>query len=519
MASPDTVISQDSPDSGLAKDSAAAPKSTGDSRRWWALGIIALAQLMVVLDASIITIALPYAQVDLDISDANRQWALTAYTLMFGGLLLLGGRMADYLGRRRMFLIGLAGFAASSAMAGFAWDAMSFFAGRALQGVFAAILAPAALSLITVTFTEHRERARAFAVYAAVSGGGAAIGLIAGGALTEYLSWRWTMLVNTPIAIIAAIGGLWLVIRDIPTKRTGGYDLPGAITVTLGLISIVYAFTKAAESGWGASSTIFFFVAGAVLLAVFVAIEMRTSNPLLPLRIPGELNRGGAYLVAFIIPTAMFAMFLFLSYYFQNTLGETPLRAGVLFLPFPIALIVSAGAASSLLPRFGPRPLMIAGTISGVLGYLYLAQLDSDSSWVAHVLPSELLIALGMGLVFVSMQAVALHRIDVKDSGVASALVNTAQQVGGSVGVALLSTIVAQVFSNDSGSATRIGQDGKPVPVDPEAFISASIHSYDVAFYWGAGFMALALAVTVFMIRMNRHALGDETQNAAVVAA
>lgn len=513
MASPETVIAQDLPDRDIA------PKSTGDSRRWWALGIIALAQLMVVLDASIITIALPYAQVDLDISDANRQWALTAYTLLFGGLLLLGGRMADYLGRRRMFLIGLAGFAASSAMAGFAWDQMSFFAGRALQGVFAAMLAPAALSLITVTFTEHRERARAFAVYAAVSGGGAAIGLIAGGALTEYFSWRWTLLVNTPIAIIAMIGGLILVIKDRPAKRTGGYDLPGAITVTLGLIAIVYAFTKAAESGWGATSTILLFVAGAALLAAFVAIEMRTTHPLLPLRIPGELNRGGAYLVAFIIPTAMFAMFLFLSYYFQNTLGETPLKAGILFLPFPIALIISAASASSLLPRFGPRPLMMAGTVSGVLGYLYLAQLDSDSTWLAHVLPSELLIALGMGLVFVSMQAVALHRIDEKDSGVASALVNTAQQVGGSVGVALLSTIVAQVMSGDPGSAMKFDPTGKPIPADPEAFIAASIHSYDVAFYWGAGFMALALVVTTFMIRMNRHALGDETQNAVPVAA
>jgi MFS family permease len=215
----------------------------------------------------------------------------------------------------------------------------------------------------------------------------------------------------------------------------------------------------------------------------------------------------------------MFAMFLFLSYYFQNTLGETPLRAGILFLPFPIAIIIAAGSASSLLPRFGPRPLMAAGTISGVLGYLYLAQLDSDSTWLAHVLPSELLIALGMGLVFVSMQAVALHRIEEKDSGVASALVNTAQQVGGSVGVALLSTIVAQVFSNDSRSAMRVDAAGNPVPVDPEGFISASIHSYDVAFYWGAGFMALALVVTMFMIRMGRHDLGDETQNAATVAA
>ncbi|MFW0797249.1 MFS transporter [Gordonia sp. CPCC 205515] len=513
MTTSDTELTQDLPEPELTS-------STPSSRRWWALGVIALAQLMVVLDASIITIALPFAQTDLHISDANRQWALTAYTLMFGGLLLLGGRMADYLGRRRMFLIGLIGFAASSAMAGFAWNDMSFFAGRALQGVFAAMLAPAALSLITVTFIEHRERARAFAVYGAVSGGGAAIGLIAGGALTEFFSWRWTLLVNTPIAIIAAIGALTLVIRDVPTPRTGGYDLPGAITVTLGLVSVVYGFTRAAEAGWGATSTIMLFVAAAVLLTTFVVIEHRSTHPLLPLRIPGDLNRGGAYLVAFIIPTAMFAMFLFLSYYFQNTLGNSPLRAGVLFLPFPAALIVSAGAASSLLPRFGPRPLMMTGTAAGILGYLYLAQLDSDSTWLTHILPSELLIALGMGLVFVSMQSVALHRIDVKDAGVASALVNTSQQVGGSVGVALLSTIVAQVFSNDHRSAMTLDQaTGQPVPVNPEAFMAASIHSYDVAFYCGAGFMFLAFLVITAMIRMGRHELGDETQNAAVVAA
>ncbi|MGV9713168.1 MFS transporter [Gordonia sp. NPDC003424] len=513
MTTSDTALTEDLPDPGLASP---APSS----RRWWALGVIALAQLMVVLDASIITIALPFAQTDLHISDANRQWALTAYTLMFGGLLLLGGRMADYLGRRRMFLIGLVGFAASSAMAGFAWNDISFFAGRALQGAFAALLAPAALSLITVTFIEHRERARAFAVYAAVSGGGAAIGLIAGGALTEFFSWRWTLLVNTPIAVIAAIGALTLVVRDVPTKRTGGYDLPGAITVTLGLVSVVYGFTRAAESGWGATSTILLFVAAAVLLATFVLIEHRSTHPLLPLRIPGEINRGGAYLVAFIIPTAMFAMFLFLSYYFQNTLGNSPLRAGVLFLPFPVALIVSAGAASSLLPRFGPRPLMMIGTVAGIVGYLYLAQLDSDSTWLTHILPSELLIALGMGLVFVAMQSVALHRIDEKDAGVASALVNTSQQVGGSVGIALLSTIVAQIFSSDHRSAMTLDQaTGQPVPANPEDFMAATIHSYDVAFYCGAGFMFLAFLVIAGMIRMGRHELGDETQNAAVVAA
>jgi EmrB/QacA subfamily drug resistance transporter len=496
------------------------PRIGRSSRRWWALAVIALAQLMVVLDASIVTIALPYAQADLDISDANRQWALTAYTLIFGGLLLLGGRLADYLGRRRMFLIGLAGFAVSSALAGLAWNEAAFFGGRALQGAFAAVLAPAALSLITVTFIERKERARAFAVYAAVSGGGAAIGLIAGGILTEYASWRWTLLVNTPIAILAAAGALVLVVRDIPTRRQRGYDIPGAVTVTAGLVALVYAFTRAAQAGWSANSTIALFVAAAVLLAAFVVIETRSANPLLPLHIPGERNRGGAYLVALIVPIPMFAMFMFLSFYFQNTLGYTPLEAGVAFLPFPVGIIVAAGAASSLIPRIGPRLPMILGSTFGIIGLLYLAQLDSASTWLANVFPAELLIALGMGLVFVSMQSVALHRIEEHDAGVASALLNTAQQVGGSVGLALLSTIVTQVLTRHPGSAMQADPTtGQPVPVDPAGFTAASIYSYDVAFYWGAGFFALALIVTLITIRLRASDLGDETQNAVHVAA
>ena len=485
----------------------AAPPGTGEhpARRWWALVIIALAQLMVVLDASIVTIALPFAQTDLHIADANKQWALTAYTLIFGGLLLLGGRLADYLGRRNVFLVGLVGFAAASALGGAAQNGAMFFAGRALQGAFAALLAPSALSLITVTFTEQKDRAKAFGVYAAVSGGGAAIGLIAGGVLTEYLSWRWCLLVNTPIAIAAVVGALAFVIKDRPNPRTGGYDLPGAVTATLGLISLVYGFTRAAEVGWGAGSTIALFVISVVLLAAFVSIERHSPNALLPLHIPGERNRGGAYLIALLMPIAMFAMFLFLSYYFQNTLRFSPLRAGVAFLPFPAGIIVSAGIASALLPRFGPRAPMIFGAVCGAVGLVYLAQLDINSTWLGSVLPSELLIAVGMGQVFVAMQSVALHNIEEKDSGVASALLNTAQQVGGSVGLALLSTIVSQAFSRHPGSAV-VGMDPAthlPRPANIEAFKSAAIHSYDVAFYWGAGFFLLALVVILVTIRMQ----------------
>ncbi|WP_245557901.1 MFS transporter [Nocardia thailandica] len=470
--------------------------------RWWALVVLASAQLMVILDATVVTIALPFAQRDLGIGEADKQWALTAYTLIFGGLLLLGGRMADYLGRRRIFLIGLVGFAAASALAGLAQTGTQLFLGRGLQGAFAALLAPSALSLLSVTFTDVKERARAFAVFAGISAGGVAFGLIVGGALTEYVSWRWTLLMNTPVAILALIGALAFLVRDVPVPRTGGYDLPGALTVTLGLVAIVYGFTRAAEDGWTAGSTLFLLGAGAALLAAFVAVEARSSNPLLPLRIPGEINRGGALLAALLIPIAMFAMFLFLSFYYQNTLGYTPLKAGVAFLPFPVGIAVSAGVTSALLPRVGPRPVMVTGALLGTAGLLWLTQLGYGDGYLVSVLPAQVLIALGMGPLFVGMQAVALHQVHAEDSGVASALLNAAQQVGGAVGTALLTTISVQAAKDYAA--------GNPT-VDHLAE-RAAIHSYDIAFAVGAGFFLAAAVVIALMIRDKPENLveGDE---------
>ncbi|MFD0365812.1 MFS transporter [Nocardia sp. GCM10030253] len=483
------------------------PEKQGSSARWLALAVIALAQLMVVLDATIVTISLPFAQRDLDISDGNRQWMLTAYTLIFGGLLLLGGRLADYLGRRRIFIIGLIGFAAASALAGLAQNGAQLFAGRALQGAFAALLAPAALSLLSVTFTEAKERATAFGVFAGISAGGAALGLIAGGALTEYASWRWCLLVNTPIAILALLGALAFVVKDIPAPRTGGYDVPGAVTVTLGLIAIVYGFSRAADDGWLAGSTVGLLVAGVALLIAFVAIERRSSNPLLPLHIPGEINRGGAFLAALLIPIAMFAMFLFLSYYFQITLGYSSLKAGFAFLPFPAGIAISAGVTSALLPKLGPRPLMVAGAALGVLGLLLLAQLSYGDSYAASVLPAQVLIALGMGPLFVGMQTVALHQVEEEDSGVASALLNAAQQVGGAVGTALLTTISVQTAKSFAESN----------PTLDNLVARASIHSYDVAFYVGAGFFLAAIPVIAFMIRDKPQNLIEGSEDGARV--
>ncbi|MFI6997819.1 MFS transporter [Nocardia sp. NPDC050175] len=481
------------------------PVKQGSSARWFALGVIALAQLMVVLDATIVTISLPFAQADLGISDGNKQWMLTAYTLIFGGLLLLGGRLADYLGRRRMFIIGLVGFAAASALAGLAQNGAEMFAGRALQGAFAALLAPAALSLLSVTFTEARERATAFGVFAGISAGGAALGLIAGGALTEYASWRWCLLVNTPIALLALVGALAWVVKDVPTPRTGGYDVPGAVTVTLGLISIVYGFSRAAEDGWLSGSTLGLLIAGAALLIAFVVIERRSANPLLPLHIPGEINRGGAFLAALLVPIAMFAMFLFLSYYFQITLGYSSLKAGFAFLPFPAGIAISAGVTSALLPKLGPRPLMVVGAVLGVLGLLWLAQLGFGDSYASSVLPAQVLIALGMGPLFVGMQTVALHQVEEADSGVASALLNAAQQVGGAVGTALLTTISVQTAKSYAESHATIDN----------LIDRASIHSYDVAFYVGAGFFLAAVPVIAFMIRDRPENLIEGSEDGA----
>lgn len=462
-----------------------------DSRRWFALGVIAMAQLMVVLDATIVTIAMPFAQKDLHISDGDKQWMLTAYTLIFGGLLLLGGRLADYLGRRRVLMVGLVGFAGASALAGLAQSSTELFAGRALQGAFGALLAPAALSLVSVTFTEAKERARAFGVFAGVSAGGAAIGLIAGGALTEFANWRWSLLVNTPIALLALIGAFAFVIKDVPAPRTGGYDLPGAVTVTAGLISIVYGFSRAASDGWTASTTLGLLIAGVALLVAFVAIERRSANPLLPLRIPGEINRGGSYLVALLVPIAMFAMFLNLSFYLQITQHYSALKAGVSFLPFPAGIAISAGVASALLPKIGPRPLMLAGSVLGAAGLLWLSRLEYGDSYASSLLPAMLLIALGMGGLFVSMQTTALHQVEAEDSGVASALLNAAQQVGGSIGTALLTTISVQV-------ADRYARNNATVDHLMER---AAIHSYDVAFLIGAGFFLLCIPIVAFMVR------------------
>ncbi|MEO5874450.1 MAG: MFS transporter [Streptosporangiaceae bacterium] len=460
-----------------------------DPRRWRALAVIAIAQLMVVLDASIVNIALPSAQLDLHISTANRQWIVTAYTLAFGGFLLLGGRIADYAGRKRCFTIGLIGFAAASALGGAANGQTMLFAARALQGLFGALLAPAALSLLTVTFTDVRERAKAFGVYGAIAGGGAAIGLVVGGVLTEYLDWRWCLYVNIPIAITAA----FFAQRVLSESKAGGstkYDIPGALLSTGGLVALVYGFTQAENHGWSSPQSWLYLVAAGILLVGFVLVELRSDNPLLPMRVLTERNRGGAYLGSLLLGVGMFGMFLFMTYYFQLILGFSALKTGFAFLPFSAGIIGAAATASTIQPRIGPRNTMLIGFTLAILGMLGLTQLTPTSEYALHVLPVLVALAIGMGLIFVPLSNTALTGVQNHDAGVASALVNTTQQIGGSLGTALLNTIAA------SATAGYLVAHG----TSDQAVAEGTVHGFTTAFTWSAGFLAVAAVAVAVLV-------------------
>jgi EmrB/QacA subfamily drug resistance transporter len=474
-------------------DQGTGPGPELDPKRFRALAIIAVAQLMVVLDASVVIIALPSAQRALHISTANRQWMLTAYTLSFAGLLLLGGRIADYFGRKRMFVVSLVGFAAASALGGLAQNSAMLFGARALQGAFAAIMAPAALSLLTVAFTEPKERARAFGVYGGVAGGGAAIGLILGGALTQFASWRWTLLINVPIAIVAAVAALRYVTESRASAKHG-YDIPGAVTVTGGLLALVYGFTKAGTDGWTSTTTVTLFAVAAILLVAFVLIEQRVAHPLLPLRVILERNRGGSFLASLLVGVAMLGTFLSLTYYFQGTLHYSALKSGFAFLPFSVGIIAGAGLASRLLPRLGARVVMTGGLLLATAGLILFSTLDVHSTYIAVVLPAELIVSLGMGLSFVVLSSTALIGVNEADAGVASALVNTTQQTGSSLGAALINTIAT------SATVSYVAAHGKSVA----SLTAGSIHGYTTAFTFSAIVLGVAAVSAFVLISRNR---------------
>ncbi|MEU8481897.1 MULTISPECIES: MFS transporter [unclassified Streptomyces] len=463
--------------------------------RWKALVFIALAQLMVVLDATIVNIALPWAQQDLGISDGNKQWVITAYALAFGGLLLFGGRIADMWGRKRTFVTGLLGFAFASALGGAAQGEAMMLGARALQGVFGALLAPAALSLLAVMFTDAKERAKAFGIYGAIAGGGGAVGLILGGFLTEYLDWRWTFFVNIPFAIIAAAGAYFVIREPAGSRNRSSLDIPGVVLSTLGLVSLVYGFTRAESNGWSDAMTVGLFVASAVLLLGFVFTESKVRSPLLPLRVLLDRNRGGVYMSLGLAVISMFGLFLFLTYYLQVVRGYSPVTTGFAFLPMIVGMITgSTQIGARLMTRVPPRLLMGPGFLVAALGMLLLTQLEIDSSYPFLILPAQLLLGLGMGTAFMPAMSLATHGVEPRDAGVASAMVNTSQQVGGAIGTALLNTIAASATTAYVASHAAGATNAKLLQAQ------AMVNGYTHAIWWAVGILAVAATIAVTLI-------------------
>jgi EmrB/QacA subfamily drug resistance transporter len=464
------------------------------ANRWIALVIVSLAQLMVILDSTIVNIALPTAQHDLGFSADDRQWVVTGYALAFGSLLLLGGRLSDFFGRKRLFIIGVAGFAVASAAGGAASGFEMLLIARVAQGAFAALLAPAALSMLSVTFADDgKERGRAFGIFGAISGAGGALGLLLGGVLTQDLSWRWCLYVNVIIAAIAFAGAL-VVLPDGGRPERTRLDISGTAVAVPGLVGIVYGLGNAASKGWTDLWTAGPVIAGVALVIAFVLIERRVSHPLLPLRVILDRDRGAAYLSVGISGTGSFAVFLFLTYYLQETLGFTPLQSGVAFLPLVGLVMVGAVFSGAvLLPRTGPRPLIPAGCLLAAAGMAMLTGIGAGSSYAGSVLPPLLIIGLGLGLVFGPGQNAATGGVRSHESGAASAMVNIAQQLGGSIGLAVFSSLSATAITSylDAHAATA---------THPATILEATLASYHLVFWIGAALFlgSAALAALLF---------------------
>ena len=467
----------------------ASPASPPEERRWLILALVGLAQLMIVLDITIMNIALPSAQKALHFSNVDRQWVITAYALAFGSLLLFGGRLGDRFGRKVTFLTGLIGFAVASAVGGASTNFAMLVTARACQGAFGALLAPAALSLLTTTFTEPRERGRAFGVYGAIGGGGGLVGLLLGGLLTEYLDWRWCLYVNLIFAGIAAVGAVIL----LPRQRSAGeahLDPFGVLTVSGSMFCLVYGFSNAATHNWHTASTWGFLAAGVVLLLTFVTWQARAPHPLLPLRVVLDRNRGGAYLAVLITGAGMFGIFLFLTYYLQTTLGYSPVKTGVAFLP-TIAMVMLFAQISNivLMPRIGPKALVGFGMLIAAAGMAWLTRIGVHSSYASAVLGPIMVAGAGIGLSMPPSMNTGTFGVAPYDAGVASATLNVGQQLGGSIGTALLNTIAT------SAAATYVASHLSPVIVSSPGgrqalAAAAAVHGYTTAFWWTAGIFA-----------------------------
>ncbi|MGW6289308.1 MFS transporter [Streptomyces sp. NPDC055107] len=486
-------------------------KSTDRHHGGLALLVIASCQLMVVLDVTIVNIALPHMQKDLGFSTENLSWVINAYTLTFGGLLLLGGRLGDILGRRRVFIFGVLLFVFASLLGGLSQEGWQLLAARSLQGVGGAIASPTALSLITTTFREGPERNRAFGVFAAVSAGGSAIGLLAGGVLVEWLDWRWVLFVNVPIGLLIALAAP----RYIPEseRRPGHFDVAGALTSTAGMVLLVYGFIRASEEGWTDPVTLGSFGAAVVLLGVFIAIESRSRQPITPLALFRDRNRAGTYTMMLCLSAAIFGMFFFLTLFVQDVLDFSPLRAGLAFLPVSVVIAISAGLASQLLPRWGPKPFMVVGAILAAAGLGWLTRTDVHSSYLGSILGPMLVFGFGMGMQFVSLTLMAVSGVAPKEAGAASGTLNASQQVGGSLGLSILVTTFGTASRNEAtDQAPAFLQEATPAQLQEfrrtgqlpgpwgDQVLTSGVSS---AFVVAACFAVVAALVALFVIQVR----------------
>jgi EmrB/QacA subfamily drug resistance transporter len=467
------------------------------AKRWWVLGIIALAQVMVILDATVVNIALPDAQTALGFSDAARQWVVTGYALAFGGLLLLGGRLGDIFGRRNIFLLGLAGFGIFSALGGAAPNYATLVIARAGQGIFGALLAPATLALLSVTFTDPKERAKAFGIFGGIAGGGGALGLILGGVLTDQLSWRYTLYVNLVIAIPALIAGFRLLAKDRPTDAPG-HDIAGSIAVTGGLFSLVYGFANAESNGWTDTWTMVWIAVGFILIGLFAVIETRSAHPLLPLRVLADRNRSSSLLSMLLSGGALFGVFLFLTYYLQTGLQYSPTKTGFAFLPMILGLGITIQIGGALLTRVGPRPIVPVGMLLAAGGMLLFTQLELDSSYLTAVLPGLFVTGAGLGLIFAPSMQTAISGLADQDATVGSALVTTMQQIGGSIGIAIFSTLFASTTANYAADHAA----NATTPAAQAALAAQSaIEGYGTVYIWSAGIFLLGAVLAAALLR------------------
>ncbi|WP_405654799.1 MFS transporter [Streptomyces sp. NBC_00019] len=477
-----------------------------------ALTVIAACQLMVVLDATIVNIALPHIQTALNLSTTNLTWVVSAYTLTFGGLLLLGGRAGDILGRRRVFIAGILLFTFASLLGGFAQEPWQLIAARVLQGMGGAIASPTSLALITTTFPEGPERNRAFGIFAAVSAGGGAIGLLAGGLLTDWLDWRWVLFVNVPIGIlIAALAPRYI---NESERRPGRFDFTGALTSTLGMVALVYGFIRAASDGWRDSLTLGAFGAAVILLAAFILVESRAKEPITPLRMFADRNRWGTYVIMISLAAAMFGMFFYIVLFVQNVLGYSPIRAGLAFLPVTVVIAMGAGISQRLLPVLGPKPFLTVGTTLVTIGLAWQSLVDSGSSYVGGVLGPMLLFGFGMGLNFVTLTVTAVSGVASHEAGAASALLNTTQQVGGALGLSILTTVFGSA-SRDEATKQVASFMAQATPEQKAAFAKTHqlpapwshevlAHGISTAFIPAAAMAILALGVAAVVVRVRK---------------